>query len=910
MRFPDLSCPAVLFSAESSLLSQLQGKMSSTSALSLNSKELPLLSDEQEYLTGPRARTATLSRSRYDLRTALASFLVIVIAIGAITCSLLLAILDDDDVTSSDATLVGFQMLHLISFLIIFAGTAWLLGRTWRSVFSLSRSSFGWGAAVTVGLLLLVGGSNILFNIIQLSQPAQGVGGLKVAESIWTVIESIAITALLASLELVGKQHKHHFRRAKIIILPAIIGVSLSAIVLNIVGVDTRANNPTDFTNKAEVAIVLSATFRAGALLLASEHFLKAVHDVIRSPNRHVHPSQLDGPLDSGSGQYRQILLGARHEREDSRSSSGLEDSEAALAAAVAVPVVAETVKLNAQQAARDVVVAIMQAAAARAALLGRRPLVSLLGITTSLVLFIALLPAVFVGPNDSALVVIAESSMILQGILNIAAFVVFVTFAARPNQCKPLEVPNALAKDLPGVTAIIRALLPSLGAALFLSLREWHFTEYPTRAAEGIVLITSTLAQGSVNAFLLANAPLAIVLDDAVEEEQSRPPSGPLAGSAVASVIESNPGFDAVLNANSRPLDSATGKPLTAAQIKQSDRIQSTIQLISVLNLGLNLSCLLLPLVPGIEEFDEQLRRFPISLAARAIAAFWFAFSGGVALSATRNFSILTRPERELQQQALRIMYAPIVSAEARLLVAGSFAAAGSGSGGGDPLAAPPGIFLASSSSSSAGPRSPHGHASSHSIPSDADADNDDAIAAVMERGSLRKKSPLPRGVTAELVMAAAANASNAARSSRGNTSVVAASDLHKLDLTRQASAQGLQQKAAPILHRAISAGGTGGVVIVAGSLPDESRAFSTDSTAGRPEMMMAMARSSAVATGGVAVSSDGLVGPAGGGGCERESSTRSIDVAGASEALPPGFGVDGRSTSTASLLNVELGL
>jgi hypothetical protein len=806
------------------------------------SNRLPLLRDDDDNLAGPRSSEMLRVRARSDTVAIGGAAVAALLAFILITLTIILS--TETSADSQVSILYAFQVVHFCHFLIVLLVGGWLLVKLLRRMVTstnLTDRTPDRHAGVLAVLLGICCCGNVMYIIVQLVSPQPGVLWSSFAEDGWTIVESITIAAVLIWLEF-STHLSTHFRRAKAVLLPAILGVSVSVLILDVIGVNTYQNT-TNTTFMAQISMVMGATFRTACLLLSADHGLRTINDILLRPNRHVSRELLDGPLQQGSGQWRTIpvagagagggggdelghdssfvpselqraasrsrvaaaaiaLDSSAHARPAStharnataeplppwvrgsvrftegshltyvapalRPASRADMSAAAyglvgahsrgftlgstgsVAAAVAgaslgghrtllaapehpyegaehdhdddeevaLPLVAQRVQEDASAAALAVIESISHNTAARTALFGRRPCVSVVSGLCCTVLFLLAFPGAVIDQSSPLLRRVYETSLLLQALLNLGGFALFGLLSYRAGWMRPLEVPYHLwARDLPSMSAVLRCFLPALGAAVFNMLFNWGADHF--RDAIAGALILCALAQGGIASYMLANSPLSIVLTG----RGARSCDSPLAASALGAG-SSDPATSAGAGAvggsggppnllgvapstHSRPvsaattatlpvhsptasgntvttvtlaaggvagmrlsgsLDSATGLALTPAQLAQQAAIEAAIQWLAALNLTFNLTMLMLPVVPGAQDF--QLEDPTLSLGARALAAFFYAFSIGFAAHLRNMFQILTPEELALRSSAVNLLYVTEVPTAAAALV------------------------------------------------------------------------------------------------------------------------------------------------------------------------------------------------------------------------------------------------
>lgn len=163
-----------------------------------------------------------------------------------------------------------------------------------------------WHNGLALILLLLTAVMDVLGNTIQLIWRRPDTIWTKLAEDVWTIVETIIISGVLTALELAPQLAKHN-RRLKAVLLPAISGMSLTFLIINIAGADGWADTTASQTTLTRLSKTLATAFRAGAFLLAADHAMKTIADLLAHPTRHAPTEQLDGPLVPRSGQWREV---------------------------------------------------------------------------------------------------------------------------------------------------------------------------------------------------------------------------------------------------------------------------------------------------------------------------------------------------------------------------------------------------------------------------------------------------------------------------------------------------------------------------------------------------------------------------------------------------------------------------
>lgn len=134
-----------------------------------------------------------------------------------------------------------FHTCHLVMACVICGGGSWFVLRATKKVFSDADAAMrksSWSASVSVVLLALAALSDVVGCIIQVVGRTPAVGWFSVAEDIFTIPESLAMAAVLITLEL-NSNLVQHYRRMKLAILPCIAALSLAFILFNIAGVNT-----------------------------------------------------------------------------------------------------------------------------------------------------------------------------------------------------------------------------------------------------------------------------------------------------------------------------------------------------------------------------------------------------------------------------------------------------------------------------------------------------------------------------------------------------------------------------------------------------------------------------------------------------------------------------------------------
>lgn len=393
-----------------------------------------------------------------------------------------------------------------------------------------------------------------------------------------------------------------HFRRLKSIFLPPAITISLSAIIVDVNGVDgSQVLGQTTFSS---ISTRCALAFRVTVMLLACDHLLRTINDLLIHPNRHVSADKLDGPLVQGSGQFRTVDEdGGRYSLRDHRDDVGFgygadvvvasplpagadlhsigvgvhrpgsmsalalapqltspgagsasgssrraiaspargagaggggmgagaggllrsdveddgdgdgdgdggDDGDGALAEAI----IAQKVQQSAAAAAENIVGGIRRNALARASMFGRRPCVSIVGTVVAIAVLLMGLPGALISPGELPLRRLYEASLLIQSVLNLGGFIIVAAMSARQGWFRPLEVPLELwGRDLPGASAVLRLLFPSIAAVVFGVTFDWEVSAF--RSVLAVVICITTLVQGVTYAFVHAQAPLSIVL-------------------------------------------------------------------------------------------------------------------------------------------------------------------------------------------------------------------------------------------------------------------------------------------------------------------------------------------------------------------------------------------------------------
>jgi uncharacterized membrane protein len=135
----------------------------------------------------------------------------------------------------------AFQIVHFFTALALVTIGGWLVYALTRKVLAssdVSARKSSWNAGVGAFLLGLTAIFDVISNILQIIGRDPSVSWMSVAEDVWTIPETLVCAVILILLEL-NRYMGTHYRRAKIALLPLITGLSLSFILLNIVGVNT-----------------------------------------------------------------------------------------------------------------------------------------------------------------------------------------------------------------------------------------------------------------------------------------------------------------------------------------------------------------------------------------------------------------------------------------------------------------------------------------------------------------------------------------------------------------------------------------------------------------------------------------------------------------------------------------------
>lgn len=162
-----------------------------------------------------------------------------------------------------------------------------------------------WHNGLALITLLITAAFDVMGNTVQIMYPVRDTVWSKIAEDVWTIVETIIITGVLTTLELAPQLAKHQ-RRLKAALLPAISGMSLTFLIINVSGEDGWADT-TATSSIINLSKTLATAFRAGAFLLAADHAMKTIADLLSNPTRHAPTEQLDGPLLPRSGQWREV---------------------------------------------------------------------------------------------------------------------------------------------------------------------------------------------------------------------------------------------------------------------------------------------------------------------------------------------------------------------------------------------------------------------------------------------------------------------------------------------------------------------------------------------------------------------------------------------------------------------------
>lgn len=186
-------------------------------------------------------RTAAVVARRKDY----VSFLVLgggasVLAAFLVAFAIILTAPGTDSTTQLKA-MYAYQLVHFMVALLIClvgGGTLCLLLRKILASTDHSIRKPSWNAMACSFLLLIAGLFNIIGNAFQIIAAAPNIGWTSIAEDWFTIPETLVTAGLLSALEL-NPVAVHHYRRAKISILPACLGLSVGFLILNIVGVTT-----------------------------------------------------------------------------------------------------------------------------------------------------------------------------------------------------------------------------------------------------------------------------------------------------------------------------------------------------------------------------------------------------------------------------------------------------------------------------------------------------------------------------------------------------------------------------------------------------------------------------------------------------------------------------------------------
>ena len=386
-------------------------------------------------------------------------------------------------------------------------------------------------------------------------------------------------------------------------------------------------------THPRSVCQTLAIMFRGGSLQVALDHWVRVVAAT------HWWQGLWGWPTATGAAA---AIVPAQHSGM-SGGGKGKAPASAALARAKAL----------AAGLADDVTAAVY----ARAALFGRRAVADVVSYLVGGLTVLLLVVSRAAEGEDSDVRKVADAALVVVAVANLLAYVAWLAAVARRGQMAPRAVRTTTPRRVQALSSFIRVLAPSFCAAgwLFLVMVA-SAPSLSTNVLAGISAAT-LLLQGGVMTYVLAHAPLVVV-------------------------IRSPPGW--------RGDDAAALAPPNADTAR---RVQGGMQAAASFAVTFNLCLLILSIWPS--SLTCTTASATADVAFRALGAFFFAYSMGVAYNVRDLFEFMS--PAEAAQRRLLLDIAALGSGDAlgdlsaltALATAATAAAGGSSAGDGSAAAA-----------------------------------------------------------------------------------------------------------------------------------------------------------------------------------------------------------------------------